>query len=92
MVTDRHLDLSKLVGFQSVLYQGAKVKTSTPKMEYRPWDERNDHIGQAAQSTPVQTEYEDRSALLRNWGEDEWKRESILVFPCSRVLEGNKRT
>ena len=39
VVTDRNLDFSKLVGFQSLLYQGVKVRTSTPKVECNPWDE-----------------------------------------------------
>ena len=61
VVTDRHLDFSKLVGFQSLLYQGVKVRTSTPKVEYNPWDESVVHIGQVAQCTPEQLEPKDRS-------------------------------
>ena len=73
VVTDRHLDLPKLVGFQSVLYQGVKVRTSTPKVEYNPWDESIERIDQVAQRTPVQADYKGRSNPLPDWGKNEWK-------------------
>jgi len=72
VVTDRNLDLSKLVGFQSFLYQGVRVKTSTPKVEYNPWDESIKRIDRA-QCTPVQTNYKDKLSSLPEWGEKEWK-------------------
>lgn len=72
VITDRHLDFSKLVGFQSLLYQGVKVRTSTPKVECNPWDESIERISQV-QCTPVQTDYKDKLPSLPEWGKKEWK-------------------
>ena len=75
ITTDRHLDFSKLVGFQSLVHQGVKRFTYTPKVEYKTWDEGIEQFGdQGARLTPTQAECKDsRLAPPSDWGEDEWK-------------------
>jgi len=75
VVTDRLLDFSTLVGFETVVYQGVRGCSYTCKVEYTLWDESFRKVNeQVAQSTCIEDEYKNqRLAPFLDWGEDEWK-------------------
>lgn len=74
VTTDRNLDFSKLVGFQSIVFWGVKGFTHTPKAEYTTWGESFKKIHEKIKEfTPIQREIRERTLTYLHWGNDEWK-------------------
>ena len=74
VITDSNLDFSKLVGFQSMVSQGARGYTYTPKVEYTLWDQTFERMyGQIEKITPAQKEHKKCKVHSLNWENDEWK-------------------
>jgi len=74
VITNRLLDLSKLVGFEAVVHQGVRYYSYTPKVGYTSWDESFANVYEQLEwFTPVETEYKDRRLTSLDWSEDEWK-------------------
>lgn len=74
VITDRLLDLSQLVGFRNMVYQGVRGYSYTPKVEYIKWDECFKKIEERMDEfAPDQLEYADRALPSVTWGEDQWK-------------------
>lgn len=74
ITTDRNLDFSKLVGFQSMVSQGVKGFAYTPKVEYTTWDESFKKVNEKIKEfSSVQREPRDRTLTYLDWGTDEWK-------------------
>jgi len=73
VVTDRCINFSQLKGFQSIVYQGVKRFTYTPKVECTSWDEPFKTMHECIKKfTSKRSEYENFSYPL-HWGSDEWK-------------------
>jgi len=74
VITDRLLDLSQLVGFHNMVYQGVRGYSYTPKPEYITWDESFTKVDkEMAEFAPEPSEHKDRQLNSLDWGEDEWK-------------------
>ena len=74
VTTDRHINFSKLKGFQSVVYWGVKGLTCTPKVEYTGWDETFKIMyKQIKEFTPLQKEDKKQKFHPLNWKNKEWK-------------------
>ncbi|MBU7012679.1 MAG: winged helix-turn-helix transcriptional regulator [Theionarchaea archaeon] len=74
VVTNRLLDFSQLVGFQSMVARGVKGVSNTPKVEYIPWDLCFTRINEKIKEfTPAQRESKTRTLPYLTWGNDEWK-------------------
>ncbi|KYK30080.1 MAG: hypothetical protein AYK19_18755 [Theionarchaea archaeon DG-70-1] len=74
VVSNRLLDFSQLVGFESVVHQGVRYCSHTPKTGHISWNESFEKVyEQLTQFTPVREEYKNRRLTALNWGEDEWK-------------------
>ena len=74
VITDRQLDFSQLVGFESVVYQGVKGNVYTPKVEFTMWNESLKKIYEHIEKfTPGEPESKKRLTPPLNWGEDQWK-------------------
>jgi len=72
VVTDRLLDFSQLAGFETMVNQGIRYCSFTPKPEYQTWDESFKKVyEQVEQFTPV-PEYRKRLLTFLDWGPDEW--------------------
>jgi len=73
VITDMLLDFSQLKGFQTVVHQGIRGYSLTPKVAYTTWDTCfkavNEHI---VVFTP-RTEYSNQQLTPLLWGKDEWK-------------------
>jgi len=73
-ITDRQLDFSQLVGFESIVYQGVKGNVYTPKARFTTWNESLKKIyEQIKKFTPGEPESKKRPVPPLNWGEDQWK-------------------
>jgi len=73
VVTNRLLDLSQLLGFQSMGTRGVKGISNTPKVEYISWDLCFAKIDEKIKEfTPAQREFKPTLPNL-TWGNDEWK-------------------
>mgnify|MGYP001153920899 CR=1 FL=1 len=82
VVTDRPMDFSKLVGFESIVRQGVRGRSYTPRVGCTTWDESFQRTyEQVEKFTPVRTEYKDRRlSPPLDWGEDEWKLYHAFKF------------
>ncbi|MBU7029154.1 MAG: hypothetical protein HXS48_19620 [Theionarchaea archaeon] len=86
VITDRLLDLSKLVGSEAVIHQGVRYYSYTPKVGYTLWDESFANVyEQLDRFTPVETEYKDRRLTSLDWSEDEWKMFHAFNFMRKKV-------
>ncbi|MBU7019383.1 MAG: hypothetical protein HXS44_17890 [Theionarchaea archaeon] len=87
-VTNRPLDFSKLVGFETMVRQGVRGRSYTPKVECLSWDESFERIyEQMHRFTPVRTE--DKNRLLApplDWGDDEWKLYHAFKYNLRRKV------
>lgn len=74
VVTDRPLDFSKLVGFESMVKQGIRGRSYTPQVECRSWNEGfKKSYEQVTQFMPARAEAKERTAApFLDWEEDEW--------------------
>jgi hypothetical protein len=74
VVTDRPLDLTKLVGFQTMIYQGVKQTVYTPRTNYTTWEEGfKKSSGIIDECTPAVGYKNRKSAPRLPWKSDEWK-------------------
>lgn len=75
LVANRPLDFSKLVGFESMVRQGVRGHSYTPKVEYTSWEESYQKSQElVAHFDPSRIEPKDRRVgPPLEWGEDEWK-------------------
>ena len=74
VVTNRLLDFSQLVGFQSMVARGVKGITDTPKVEYIPWVLCFTKINEKIKEfTPAQRKSKTRTSPYLTWDNDEWK-------------------
>lgn len=75
VVTNRPLDFSKLVGFETMVNQGVRGCSYTPKAKYMTWDESfKESYQKVTRFTEVRSEYKDRRlAPPLDWEEDEWR-------------------
>jgi len=74
VITDRQLDFSQLVGFESVVYQGVKGHVYTPKVKSTTWDQSLKKMyEQIEKFTPGTPECPEILAPPLEWGEDQWK-------------------
>ena len=73
VITDRQLDFPQLKGFESMVYQGVKGYSHTPRTEYFPWDQSFEKMYEVLEDfTPFGFEPK-RDLYPLNWGKDEWK-------------------
>jgi hypothetical protein len=74
VITDRLLDLSQLVGFESVVYLGKKGVVYTPPVDYCSWSNWLKKMYDRLDTFSFNGESENtESAPILDWGEDEWK-------------------
>ncbi len=74
VITDLDMDLSKLMGFQSMVAKGVRGLTCTPKVEYVSWDQTFERMyDQIERFDPTQKENKKRELCALDWGNDEWK-------------------
>ncbi len=81
VITDRLLDFSKLVGFETMVYQGMRGFAFTPKVEYISWNESFQEIYERMEHFSLGEPEKDRKlAPHLEWGEDEWKLFSTFKY------------
>ena len=85
LVADRLLDFSQLVGFRSIVYQGVKYYSYTPKVDYTTWSESFSKIYEHLQYTPVDEE-KNRVFTRVDWGDDEWKLYHAFKFDLRQKI------
>ncbi len=73
VVTDRCINFSELRGFQSVVYQGVKRFTHTPKVECILWDESFETMHECIKKFTLKRSDHERFSYPLHWGSDEWK-------------------
>ncbi len=75
VVSDRLLDFSTLVGFQSMVFRGVKYSSHTPRVDYTMWHKPFKKMREElAKFTPSESENKDRRlSPFLDWGEDQWK-------------------
>ena len=73
VVTDRYIDFSKLKGVQSVVYQGVKRFTHTPKVECTSWDEPFKTMHECIEKFTLKRSEHKHFSYPLHWGPDEWK-------------------
>lgn len=81
VITDRLLDFSQLVGFETIVYQGVRYRSYTPKVDYllrgKTFGKCADYIRTFAR----RIERKDRTlAPALDWGEDQWKMYQTFRF------------
>ncbi len=88
VVTDRLLDFSKLVGFESMVRQGVKGRSYTPKVQCATWEESfRKACEQVEHFSLTRTEYKDRPlGPSLDWEEDEWKLFHTFKFNTRRKV------
>lgn len=81
-VTDRLLDFSQLVGFDSMVSQGMRGRSYTPKVEFTRWEDSFENsYGRVTQFTSTRSGYRDRRlASPLDWDEDMWKLYRTFKF------------
>jgi len=73
VVTDRCINFSQLKGFQSVVYQGVKRFTHTPKIECTSWDEPFKTMHECIKKFTLKGSEHEHFSYPLHWGSDEWK-------------------
>lgn len=75
IITNKLLDLSQSVGFQSMVYRDTKYGSYTPKVDYTTWDTCFTTINEAiTHSTPPKCKSKNRSlSPALTWEKDQWK-------------------
>ena len=74
VITDRLLDFSQLVGFETVVRQGVRGRSYTPKVEYLSWEEGFERADSYVQNfSQGREDYQSRRiGPPLNWGRDQW--------------------
>ena len=74
VVTDKYLDFSQLVGFQSVVASEVKGAAHPSKVGYSTWDECFKKMNKLIKEfTPFQRRTREHTEPYLDWGSDEWK-------------------
>jgi len=73
VVTDRCINFPELKGFQSVVYQGVKRFTYTPKVECTSWDEPFEIMHECIKKLTLKRSDHEHFSYPLHWGPDEWK-------------------
>ncbi len=73
VVTDRCINFSKLKGVQSVVYQGVKRFTYTPKVECTSWDEPFKTMHECIKKFTLKSSEHEHFSYPLHWGPDQWK-------------------
>ncbi len=73
VVTDRCINFPELKGFQSIVYQGVKRFTYTPKVECILWDEPFKTMHECIEKFTLKGSDHDNFSYPLHWGPDEWK-------------------
>ena len=73
VVTDRCINFSQLKGFQSVVYQGVKRFTHTPKAKCILWDESFETMHECIKKSTLKRSGHENFSYPLHWGPDEWK-------------------
>lgn len=81
-VTDRLLDFSQLIGFDSMVNQGMRGRSYTPKVEFTRWEDSFENsYGRVTQFISTRSGYRDRRlASPLDWDEDMWKLYRTFKF------------
>ena len=74
VITNRLFDFSQLVGFERMVYRGAKYCTYTPLVEHTTWKQSFERIEERlSEFSPSTSETRERTyAPPLYWGENEW--------------------
>ena len=72
VITDRLLDVTKLVGFEKVVAQGVRYHSYTPKVELTTWDKTFQEVYKKLSQFKARPEDKIREITPLNWQEDEW--------------------
>ena len=88
VITNRLLDFSRLVGFESVVYQGVKYCTYTPAVEYTTWNQSFERIHEhLCRFAPWKSEITSRlQAPSLTWGEDEWALYQVFKYDVRKKV------
>ena len=88
VITDRHLDFSRLKGFESMVYWGVKGVMYTPEVVNLTWDESLKKIYlYIDRFNPVNREPKNlKSDTSLNWGEKEWKLYNAFKYNVRRSV------
>ena len=73
VVTDRCINFSELRGFQSIVYQGVKRLTHTPKVECISWNEPFETMHECIKKFTLKRSDHENFSYPLHWGSDEWK-------------------
>jgi hypothetical protein len=74
VVTDNHMDFSQVTGFQTIVYQGKKGYTCTPKVELKTWQKSFEEIHNYLRKfTPHVNHKEKMLTPVLTWTKNEWK-------------------
>jgi DNA-binding Lrp family transcriptional regulator len=72
VITDRLLDFSNLVGFETMVKQSIRYCSSTSKPGFKTWDESFKEVYEQVEHVTPVPEYRNRSLTSLDWGPDEW--------------------
>ncbi|MGC1121075.1 MAG: winged helix-turn-helix domain-containing protein [Candidatus Methanofastidiosia archaeon] len=81
VITDRLLDFSQLVGFETIVYQGVRYRSYTPRVDYLLWEKTFNRCADCIRTFTRRMEHKDRTlAPSLDWGEDQWKMYQAFRF------------
>lgn len=87
VITDKLLDLSQLVGVQTMVYQDVNGHLSTPKVNYTTWDEGFAAAYELIHHFNPDMEYKERKlAPALPWGKNEWKLYHAFKFDMRQKI------
>jgi hypothetical protein len=75
VITDRLMDISKLVGFEKLIHRGVKYCSYTPHEELTEWDEYFERVYDQLHTfrSPLTEEKIRHVSPFLTWNDDEWK-------------------
>ena len=75
VITNRLMDISKLVGFEKLIYRGIKYCSYTPHEEFTEWDEYFERVYDQLHTfrSPLTEDKIRQVSLYLTWNDDEWK-------------------
>ena len=75
VITNRLMDISKLVGFEKLIYRGIKYCSYTPHEEFTEWDEYFERVYDQLHTfrSPLTEEKIRQLSPFLTWNDDEWK-------------------
>ncbi|MGC1119475.1 MAG: winged helix-turn-helix domain-containing protein [Candidatus Methanofastidiosia archaeon] len=74
VITDRLLDFSQLVGYETTVYQGVRYRSYTPKTDHILWGKSFRQCSEQIRKFRPRIEHKERRpASALDWGDDQWK-------------------